>query len=366
MYTNIHQSLQVYKNRDYFNNLPWEKIFLRVNRLIKQLYIETKKHNLKAVHNLQIYMVNSVELKVFVLKYIVSNLYTLHYLNKSKNNNFGSMYKDKTLQSESGYEKIYLNSLVKIKKIIKQHLIYVCTKPMLDARLSRYWRQNCLLKINKYDTEKYSYHYYQNIRYVERKLKIPLYIKENIIYFLETLNYIDLLKFYKLKYQVNIKYVDHINDLEYGNFLAEILNKLNATDHLWYQLNYIKSIKYIIKRLSCESSVNNYLAQSFKYYLKFRFLLKKIKFSKYLDFTRAQQSLTRKILSIYQRWYYKTGNCINLLASNLCNNFINQITYFLIKKDNLSIATYTRIISLANVFVNKTIYILNITRHYHY
>lgn len=362
-YTSQFTKKRKQKNIIHLDSLPWSKIFLRVNRLIKQIYAETKKHNMKYVYSLQMYMINSVELKIFVFKYIASELYSLYYLNTDKAYRLNRDNKQQTKKIES------FNLEIKLKRVIKEHLMYTCINPMFDARSSRSWKQICKLKTSKYYLKRNSYYHYQNIRYIEKKLKVPSYMKENIIYYLETVNYIDLLKFYESKYKINannLQYLDYVNYLKYNNFFNEILGKLNLTDCMWCKFNYIKKVQHLIEILDNNNIDTRNISRSLKYHLKFRFLLKKARFFKYLKFIRNQHSLMQKLFYICQNWYDKVGKFIYLLDVSFANNLINQTIYLLIKKQSLTILLNRRSINKINLLVNKTIYILNIKRHYIY
>lgn len=349
------------KNLIHLDNLPWSKIFLRINRLINQIYFETKKHNIEHVYRLQMYMVNSIELKIFVFKYIISELYSLYYLDINKKLNRYTEQQTKRIKS--------FNLEINLKRVIKEHLMYICINPMFDARSSSSWKQICKSKTSKYYFKKNSHYHYQNIKYIEKKLKIPSYIKESIMYYLETVNYIDLLKFYESKYKINIdnlEYLGYVNYLKYNNFLSKILDKLNLTDSMWYKFNYIKKVQYRVELLDNNNFDISNISKSLKYYLKFRFLLKKAKFFKYLKFIRNKNSLTQKLFSIYQNWYDKMGKFIYLLDIRSTNNLINQAIYLLIKKQRLTILLNGKSVRAVNLLVNKTIYIFNIKRYYIY
>nr|YP_009122225.1 putative group II intron reverse transcriptase/maturase protein [Vertebrata lanosa]AJH65983.1 putative group II intron reverse transcriptase/maturase protein [Vertebrata lanosa] len=68
-----------------WQSLFWSKIHLRILMLIKQIFIETKKHNLSYVYKLQNYLINSNELKLFELNAIISKTYFFYYKKEKKN-----------------------------------------------------------------------------------------------------------------------------------------------------------------------------------------------------------------------------------------------------------------------------------------
>lgn len=288
VYRNTSKRTQLYevKKQINFSHLHWDKIFLRVNRLIKQVYYETKKHSMRCAHQLQMYIINSIELKIFVFKYVVLELYRLYYLDKNIKYRFDQRYKKQKVKIKSQ------NQQINLRKILKQHLIYICTKPMFDARLPRSYKQTCILKKNKFCITKDNYYYYQNIKYIEKKLELPTHIKENILYCIETLSYVDILKFYKSKYKFNInniEYLDYVDCLKYKSFLNNILDILNLTDCMWYKFNCIKKVKHQIKMLDDNSLNISKSIKSFKYSLKFRFLLSDIRFSRYLELKKKNK-----------------------------------------------------------------------------
>ena len=278
-YTSRSTELHRKKKHICLSNLPWEKIFLRVNRLIKQIYYETKKHNIRCAYQLQMYIVNCIDVKIFVFKHIVFELYKLYYLDKGTKYRFNQRDKEQKVIMKSR------NQEIDLRKIVKQHLIYMCTKPMFDARLPQSYKQICKLRKNRYCIKKNNYYYYQHIKYIEKKLKLPNYIKENIIYCIETLSYVDILKFYTSKYKINInnpEYLGYVNGLKYKSFLNYILDMLNSNDYMWYKFTCIKQVKQKMSVTDDDSLDIPQLMKFFKYALKFRFSLSKIRFSKYL------------------------------------------------------------------------------------
>lgn len=75
----------VFNDKSYWLNFSWSKIHLRILMLMKQIFIETRKHNLKNVYKLQNYLINSNELKVFELNQIISKVYSFYYQKEKKN-----------------------------------------------------------------------------------------------------------------------------------------------------------------------------------------------------------------------------------------------------------------------------------------
>lgn len=360
-YTSRFTELREKKKHICLSNLPWDKIFLRVNRLIKQIYYETKKHNIRCAYQLQMYIINSIDLKIFVFKHIVFELYTLYYLDRDLKYRFGQKNREQKVKIKSQ------NQEIDLRKILKQHLIYLCTKPMFDARLPKSYEQICRLRKNKYCIKKGNYYYYQNIKYIEKKLKLPNYIKENIIYCMETLSYVDILKLYTSKYKINTenyKYLSYVRSLKYKSFLHCILDILDSTDYMWYNFTYIKRAK---NRIGVLDNSNLYVPQfikSFKYGLKFKFLLKKIRFSRYLESTKKQNFLVNRLFPVYENWYSVINQFVDLSNTNLYNYVINQAIFSWIKKQNFSVLLNTRNTSTLNVILNKKTYIYNIKRYY--
>ena len=127
-----------------WKNLPWQQIQLRISRIMKQIFIASKKNNLIYVYKLQNYLLNCNEIKVLLIDQILLKI-TLYYTSY-KNiqllvksiNKFRLLYTIFTkIPKKSGT--FYI-----IVEHIKQTLICLSIKPSWNARIPK-----CRYKLNQ-------------------------------------------------------------------------------------------------------------------------------------------------------------------------------------------------------------------------
>nr|YP_009395362.1 hypothetical protein [Polysiphonia infestans]ARW64342.1 hypothetical protein [Polysiphonia infestans] len=328
--------------------------------LINQIFIETKKHNLNLVYRLQNYILNSDELKLFVLNKIMPKLYILFYINKKKNFNLD------ILENEKINNKDYITLI----ELVRQNLIYICTKPVFKARSIQSLRNynNLFIPIRKLTESKY--YYYLSNKYITKKIMLPAYIKNTIIHLLDSISYLDLSKLYKSKHNTNS---DRYNSLSYLknfdniNFSIQIIDQIYLTDSSWYKFNSMKNRNRkedFRKHLKSEKSEISYLIEYFKHYFKRKFLISKSRISYYLSTNIKKNSLIKKINYLYQSWYLLIDEFISEFMVNKFNLLINKILNLLIKKNKLYPANYINNIYKINTQLNKLNYLFNLNKSY--
>nr|YP_009394320.1 hypothetical protein [Leptosiphonia brodiei]ARW62882.1 hypothetical protein [Leptosiphonia brodiei] len=356
--------------KKYYKNLPWNKIFLRVQMLVNQVYIETKKHNLKRVYRLQNYIMNSVEMKVLILKKVMTKIYSLYYSNKKKDKASFNQFVFQFLRYKSYEDNKNDKNHFIIKKLIKHNLIYFCTKPLFTARLSKYFNQEKNLYFSSYIISKRKYYYYLKNKYIDKKIILPDYIKNNLVYIINKVDYLDLCKPCKSKYFISrgkYNYFTHVHNLKNLNCFTEIVNQIILPDLNWYYFNTIKKDKsakklkkssgYIKTKISC-------LSKSFKFHLKRRFLINKFKLSYYIFINLKYNYLISKINYLYCNWFDSIDHFVNIQIFSSFNLLMNQVLNFNTTKVMPHVVSYKTSVYKINSLLNKSVYIFNLNRSY--
>lgn len=356
--------------KKYYKNLPWNKIFLRVQMLVNEVYIETKKHNLRRVYKLQNYIINSVEMKVIILKKVMPKIYFLYYSNKKKYKASFNQFVIQFLRYKSDRDNKNDNNYFVIKKLIRHNLIYICTKPLFTARLSKYLNQEKKLYFLSYVISKKKYYYYLKNKYIEKKIILPNYIKSNLVYIINTVDYLDLCKPCKSKYFINrgkYNYFTHVHNLRSLNSFTEIVHQIILPDLSWYYFNTIKKDKYEKKIKKSSEYIKteiSCLSKFFKFYLKRRFLINKFKISHYIFVNLKYNYLISKINYLYYNCFDSIDNFVNIQMFSNFNLLINQVLNFNITKVMPCLVSYKTSIYKMNSLFNKSVYIFNLNRSY--
>ena len=357
-------------NKRYWKSLPWNKIFLRIQMLVNQIFIETKKHNLKRVQSLQNYIVNCNELKILVLNKTIPKLYILYYIHNKRYDFLDNSFNSILIKNLFFNKKHSSKNFATLKTLIKQSLIYICTRPLFEARLSRYTNNNTKLYIASYLVSKKKYYYYLSNKYIQKKIVLPKYIRNSLIDTLNRINYLDIFKLYKSRHNKNLdshNYLKYLFNLENLNFLIQILTQFILPDSNWYNFSTIKKERYGKKSYKRTKQIKKdmtYLLKSFKFYLKLRFLINKLKISNYIFTNFKLYSLDKKINYLYYIWYDSINNFINLYSVTQCHLLMNQVLNLVLKKTISNSISYKNKIYKVNTSLNKLTYLFNLNSYY--
>lgn len=285
--------------------------------------------------------------------------------------NFSDNNSNSVLINNIFYEKGHdSKNFITLKKLIKQSLICVCTRPLFEARLSKYINSNTQLDVSNYILSKTKYYYYISNKYIQKKIVLSKYIRNNLINTLNTINYFNIFKLYKSRYNKNLdnrNYSKYLFNLESLNFLIQIVTQFILPDSEWYNFNTIKKERYIKKSDKKTKQIKkdiHYLLKYFKFYLKLRFLVSKLKISNYIFTNFKSYSLAKKINYLYYSWYDVINNFIDLYFITQCNLLINQVLHLVVKKTISNLIGYKNEIYKVNTSLNKLAYIFNLNHYY--
>ena len=227
-----------------WKNLPWQQIQLRISRIMKQIFIASKKNNLIYVYKLQNYLLNCNEIKVLLIDQILLKI-TLYYTSY-KNiqllvksiNKFRLLYTIFTkIPKKSGT--FYI-----IVEHIKQTLICLSIKPSWNARIPK-----CRYKLNQQSilnlsTNKKTFCYKLLIVHIIKKLMSSNYLDNSISNWIYNKKYFHLCNLYNLNYkdffkqnEINKSIISKLN----SNSLSDLIDKVMLHDLYWYNFSYIKN-----------------------------------------------------------------------------------------------------------------------------
>lgn len=108
----------------------------------------------------------------------------------------------------------------------------------------------------------------------------------------------------------------------------------------------------------------NSVFKSFKIYLRLFFKIRKSRIFKSLLLKTVDISLPRKLMQLYQNWYYKIKLLVSINTNNMCNRYINHLIYIWIKKKKGLHNNITKLIYIVNTKLNRFFYVFNINKHY--
>lgn len=116
-----------------WTSLPWTQIQEKIFIIQQHIYNYSKECNQKKVHELQNYILNSSDSKIFAIQTITDSIAKYYITYSQENYNFND--KHKFLIYESLFKKnISYKESFFISEQIKQYLVYLCLKPEWEAR----------------------------------------------------------------------------------------------------------------------------------------------------------------------------------------------------------------------------------------
>nr|YP_009395568.1 hypothetical protein [Vertebrata isogona]ARW64500.1 hypothetical protein [Vertebrata isogona] len=354
-----------------WQNFSWNKIHLRIFMLVKQILIETKKHNLNNVYKLQNYLINSNELKIFELNKIMSKVYFFYYKKEKKKHINTNKFKLELINNIFDVNTLKTEDFTLIKKKLKENLIYACIKPVYQARSTKFINKyknlsnlDCYINNNKY-------YYYSSNKFMIKKLKQYSYIKKLIANFLHTNSCLDIHEIFYSKKTLNLNQLNYslnLFDTIKDNNLLCLLNQIILHDSTWHNFSQLKKEKNLMtlksKKLYNIKPNHTSIFKSFKIYLRLFFTIKKSRIFKHILLKTVDSSLFRKLIQLYQNWYCKIKPFVSININNICNICINHLIYIWIKKKKSLHYNIMRLIYIINAKLNKFVYLSNINKYY--
>nr|YP_009396587.1 hypothetical protein [Vertebrata australis]ARW65773.1 hypothetical protein [Vertebrata australis] len=333
----------------------WSKIYLRILMLVKQIFIETKKHNLNKIYRLQNYLINSNELKIFELNKIISKIYFFYYKVEKKKCIVTSQIKLNLINNIFNINIIKSEDYVLIKKQLKENLIFACIKPVYQARSTKFISKYENLNFLDHLINKHKKYYYSSNRFITKKLTQYTYINKLIVNFLYQSSYLNINEIFYSNRQLYL-----FDTIKNTNFI-DLINQITFIDLVWYNFNQLKNEE----SLKTISNVNlNNLPISFITYLKFLFSIKKSRIFSYIFLKTNNNRLFRKLIHSSQNWYYAICSLVSINLINTCNLCINQILHLRIQKKKASKDSIHKAMYKMNTMLNRFIYLCNVNKYY--
>lgn len=346
---------------NHLNNIWWRKIHLRVKMLMKLILVETRKHNLQYVYKLQNHLINSNEAKVLSIKMNIFKAYSLHYKN-IKNElahiNANSEKIISNLHKLSEYCKSLNFRYDLINEHLKKNLIYICIKPVWQARLIKHLNKNVdnICIYNKYSC------FFMD-KYLIKRLMSYMYINKSIsqcICDVVGLNNQTMYISKNEKYYYRYRKSDFIQYKTQSDTIIELIYHVSLNDLAWYLFNTLK--KEPLEKTIVISKKNTHCQR--KEYLSAK---KTIKLHDYNLVTRYQKSLDGYVVKFFQNLYKKIQLFVYIKESIELNLYISQVLHTLIKKKlnrHIKRSRIVRDLKTANVKLNRLLYVNNLNTHY--
>ena len=342
------------------NNILLRRIHLRINMLMKLIFVETKKHNLKYVCKLQNYLVNSSEAKILMLRISILEIYHAHYKNIKDTLIYININSKKIISNLYQSSHYYSNKKIEedtIKKYLKYNLAYMCIRPVWQARSVKNIHKQLN---NKSEYNEYSFFFISD--YLKKSLKPYIDINQSIKYLLQDLVCINN------PFTQNIMYRDYFKSFrrtplisyKTQNYLIINLIYCIFLDNLnWYLFNNLKKedlLKYVYhcNIINCRQREMNILIKEVVYSLRYNLIQK-------------QKSIENYIFRLCNNFYSKTQLDTNAKESNRLNFYVNQILNSILRKRLnrfLKKKTIYYSIRTKNSVLNKLIYICNLNTSY--
>nr|YP_010851204.1 hypothetical protein QQP87_pgt015 [Aphanocladia delicatula]WGH14118.1 hypothetical protein [Aphanocladia delicatula] len=358
----------------FWENLPWQKISLRILMITRQIYIAMKKYELIYVYQLQKYLINCHESKIILINKILYNL-KIYYNNSNeiklliKKINKLSLLYSLFIKTSLSY-----NSFL---EQIKQSLIYISLKPVYVAKIAKSMEKftNIIQNDHLLDNYKQTYSKFFLTKIVIKKLSCDNYINKSISKWLHNNICINLSKMYNLKY---IKYIinSKISNLEFDKINLEYLyilfNKIVINDLLWYKFNLIRKNTYFfcVANKNFIIMLNNDNTRD-KFFTLFKIIFKRLFYRKtYKNFNKInifnnKNKLLNYVKLLYIDYYSSFISFISLNFIENCNKMINYFIDILTKRQRNKYQ-YNYQLKLINQLLNRFVYFCNIYHAYQY
>nr|YP_010903651.1 hypothetical protein REP92_pgp124 [Hypnea wynnei]WCH56503.1 hypothetical protein [Hypnea wynnei] len=257
-----------------WKSLPWIKISQRIFILQEKVYKFSKQCDQHTVHKLQGHIINSSDIKLFIIEKIINNV-NQYYCKYKK-----EKYKVKDIEKFCIYKNFFhiqkhKKSIKIILEYIKQYLVYVCIKPEWEARFEPMYKFKLNI-LNKscfiYRTSKFLSNYSKN---TQKVYNMSLYINKNtkylfVSYFIKRIQSLPCIRYY-INYWLSYQSINNSLNLKdlYYNFYPSIFNCLdmlidyimfNGLEwYLIYNVNFLKKISKVFKDIYILIDNNSYV-----------------------------------------------------------------------------------------------------------
>nr|WGH12932.1 hypothetical protein [Echinothamnion sp.] len=358
----------------FWENLPWQKISLRILMITKQIYIAMKKYELIYVYQLQKYLINCHESKIILINKLLYNL-KIYYNNSTevkllikKINKLDLLYL-LLIKTSLSY-----NSFV---EQIKQSLIYISLKPVCVAKITKSLEKFIDIKQFNYLLNSYKQidNKYFLTKIVIKKLGCYNYTNKLISKWLHDNLCINLSKMYQLedvKYIVNSKITKSKYKKINLEYLHTLFNKMVINDLSWYKFNLIRKNFYFLDATNQNFiTVSNNYNKIDKLLVLFNIIFKRLFYRKtYKNFNKInifnnKNKLLNYVKLLYVNYYSSFTSLISLTLTEKCNKMINYFIFILIKRQ-LSKYKYNYQLKLLNKLLNRFIFFCNVYQTYKY
>nr|YP_009394530.1 hypothetical protein [Vertebrata thuyoides]ARW63092.1 hypothetical protein [Vertebrata thuyoides] len=365
-------SLVKYKPEKYMFNLNnfwpnsfWSKVHLRILMLMKQIFIETKKHNVRNVYRLQNYLINSNELKISELNKIIQKVCLSYYKKEKKKHILDNSLKLNLINNAFNIETLKNEDYIIIKTQLKENLILASIEPVHKARSTKFIHKSKSLKFSDGDIIKYCV----SNKYIIKKLVQYNQMKKFILNLLKKNHFFNVLEIFYSKNIFNLKqpnYILYVNDIIENTSFINLMHQIISIDTIWYSFNETKKNQYttIINLPNLFTVYTQYISFSkvFKIYLRSFFSTIKSKIYKYVFIKTSYNSLFYKLINLCESWYYKIKPFISINIIHICYKYINNIIYIWTKRKILQKDT-DKIVHKMNSILNRFIYLCNLNKY---
>nr|QCI07152.1 hypothetical protein [Hypnea pannosa] len=235
--------------------LPWIKISQKIFILQQKVYKFSRRCNQHKVYQFQDYMINSSDVKLFIIQKTINNI------NKYYNNYNKKKYKVKDKIKFYIYKNLYniqkyKKSIKIILEYIKQYLIYVCIKPEWEARFEPIYK----LDSNTFNKSFYIYQisdfFSSNSRNILKTYTSFLSINKStkylvVSYFIKRIQSLPYIKYYiscwlnyrNMQYSLYLRNTYDVSYPSVFNCLEILVNYIMLNGWQWYliyTLNFSK------------------------------------------------------------------------------------------------------------------------------
>ena len=169
----------VINNLTQWKHLPWAKIYNNVSRLQKYIYKASKECDKYSLSKLQKYMVESSDAKIVAIQQVLNCTYNSCLYWKHRKYHFND--KDKFFIYRALYGTLVIDSEIDdIVKQIKKYIVYMCIKPELSAKSTRFSKGKIKVLKNAEINDINQIFEDLNVNYVlNDQLQALLYIQKN-------------------------------------------------------------------------------------------------------------------------------------------------------------------------------------------
>nr|ALN11922.1 hypothetical protein 13 [Campylaephora sungminbooi] len=327
-----------------WKHLPWQHINGRVTLMQKKIFDASRQYNLKLLHKVQNFLLNSNEARLFAIDKMINSTnkyYKLYNCENYCSKDIDKFYLFKYLFNNNSILKVQLQFFL---EQIKEYLIYLCIEPEWNARFNPanihdiHSDYSQLISFKTYidhiNWSKIIYHT-QYIPYISRNIyywasnKFFVKDKNFIFRYLPTL----LLKIYHLENQWH-----RIKLIKWSSFCRCLSKKcIKSKKQRFYFLFTLIIQNHLFKFYNCLSSIIIELKSKFYH----KDALNRLRLNKQLNWINIikittlilQKKLCQKVKLLSHFYTIYIINAINFLLSSLkiCQNYhhiLNKLNHY--------------------------------------